>query len=264
MKLKDLQEWIKGAPVVDYGRERTDSNGNEDEQRIYNKDGQLYSVWFCNGYPYQTWSDKYGFVKDDYAEPRPVNAKHTLEYVTEYGYSHFAQSYGASKFKPGNLADLLEDVTVEAFVSNGVETSPAYTYKKGQRGMVTAVRRDMIDIEFDIDSGITVPWNYLKITHDSPVTVFAMAKDYNRIRTWAGKQAGKVRKEIPGPTSESSEKMDATIVLAHTQPSVTIEEAKAQVKAQADAMRVIRLTQPFVTAVEAHEQFERVMRGSRQ
>jgi len=92
------------------------------------------------------------------------------------------------------------------------------------------------------------------------VTVFAMAKDYNRIRTWAGKQAGKVRKEIPGPTSESSEKMDATIVLAHTQPSVTIEEAKAQ----ADAMRVIRLTQPFVTAVEAHEQFERVMRGSRQ
>lgn len=226
MKLEEIKAWIKGSRCIDSNCQ-TDSSGNEDEERIYEKDGRLYKVYFSNGYHSQHFNGEH-YVRKEYTDPEPVVAKHELVYHTTYEAAKEPQSFEASKFKPGNLADLLEDVTIhhEPLVPSMPETTQLY--RKGLRGMVVDIRGDSIEIEFGLEGRLQVPPSMLKITHASPKTVFAMAENFNQIRAWAGRQAGIVFRSIKVPMTDSAEKMTAMGVRVTTQPFVTLEEAREQ------------------------------------
>lgn len=101
MNIKELNEWIKSAKYVTTS-EYEENDGNKYVTKIYEKDGQLYSIHYCNNYPTAKWSDDCGYMserdengkrlKDEHGqhlfiyEPIPV-IKHsytkTIE-VTEY------------------------------------------------------------------------------------------------------------------------------------------------------------------------------------
>lgn len=56
MTLKELKDWTKSAKYVDSITDY-DSNGNCYRQSIYLKDGQYYSVEYCNEFPYGKGGD---------------------------------------------------------------------------------------------------------------------------------------------------------------------------------------------------------------
>jgi hypothetical protein len=81
MTRKELEQWLAEAKFVD-GESEFDQNGNCEESRIYEHNGQLYRLHFCNGTPSEKWGDK-GFVRGVF-EPRMVVRETQMVEVISY------------------------------------------------------------------------------------------------------------------------------------------------------------------------------------
>lgn len=51
-----------------------DGNGNHHSVIIYEKQGKLFRIQFCNDEPDEKWGEK-GFIRGDYKEPQEVVMK---------------------------------------------------------------------------------------------------------------------------------------------------------------------------------------------
>ncbi len=74
MTLNELEEWMQSANYEGIAESEYDSHGNHFITLIYEKDGKLYSVDYCNNVPSEVWGDK-GFIRGVYA-PKEVT-RHT-------------------------------------------------------------------------------------------------------------------------------------------------------------------------------------------
>ena len=74
MNKQELKDWIKSAHYDGIAEEEHDSCGNFFLTCIYEKDGKLYSIDYCNNEPSEVWSDK-GFIRGVY-QPKEVT-RHT-------------------------------------------------------------------------------------------------------------------------------------------------------------------------------------------
>jgi hypothetical protein len=72
MNLTEMQQWVKTAKYVTSTRE-VDKCGNEEVTKIYEKDGVLYGVDYCNDYFCEKWTDE-GLIRDEY-EPYKVTPR---------------------------------------------------------------------------------------------------------------------------------------------------------------------------------------------
>jgi hypothetical protein len=77
----ELDEWVAQCKVVDH-HEEFDERGNCHEWRIYESNGQLYRLSFCNGHPCETLGAK-GYIRGVY-EPRKVIRETKVVEVTRY------------------------------------------------------------------------------------------------------------------------------------------------------------------------------------
>jgi hypothetical protein len=84
MKKEDLDNWIKSAKYIESIESYTDSYGNYDVCKIFEKDGKLFMLSFSNQYPDKKWIDGKGYTKDDYAEPEEVLKKTRIVEETYY------------------------------------------------------------------------------------------------------------------------------------------------------------------------------------
>ena len=87
MKLEDLKAWIKGKRVVDWEDDMNDECGNRCESRIYESDGKLYRIEFCNNHPYEKWIVGEGYNRGDFTEPVEVIKKERTIIETYYEYT---------------------------------------------------------------------------------------------------------------------------------------------------------------------------------
>jgi hypothetical protein len=60
---EEIREWINQTETVDSSWE--DDDGNELEQRIVKKDGELFLIEFCNRTISERWGEK-GFARGEY------------------------------------------------------------------------------------------------------------------------------------------------------------------------------------------------------
>ena len=65
MNLDEIKSWIRGTRCIDYAHQDQDSSGNLWEERIYQKDGKLYSIQFLNDYPSEKWGGN-GYIRGEY------------------------------------------------------------------------------------------------------------------------------------------------------------------------------------------------------
>lgn len=71
MNKQEVLDWIKDSKCVDYIFE--EANNNTYEARIYNHDGKLFWLSFCNDGPVEKYSDN-GYIRGFY-QPIPVTSK---------------------------------------------------------------------------------------------------------------------------------------------------------------------------------------------
>jgi hypothetical protein len=85
MSLDEIKSWIKGTKCIDYAHEDTDSCGNLWQERIYQKDGKLYSIQFLNDHPCEKWGGK-GYIRGEY-EIKEVTRHEKQVTVTQITYT---------------------------------------------------------------------------------------------------------------------------------------------------------------------------------
>ena len=99
MNKAQIELWIREAKYVTHSFFEYDESGNKRETRIFEKDGQLYALSFCNGYISAKMGekgleserdDKGARIKDKNGEliyiyePIPVRKETKMVEVTEY------------------------------------------------------------------------------------------------------------------------------------------------------------------------------------
>jgi len=80
MTMEELEQWLAKAKQVD-GEREVDSNGNSDESRIYEHEGQLYRLHFQNGSPCEQWGEK-GYIRGVYEPRKVIRETEMVEMVT--------------------------------------------------------------------------------------------------------------------------------------------------------------------------------------
>lgn len=83
MKKEELQNWIKSAKYIDTPEDTYDDNTNRYTTNIYEKDGKLYKIEYCNGHFYEKWG-KTGFIRGEYGEPIEVKKVKRMVEVISY------------------------------------------------------------------------------------------------------------------------------------------------------------------------------------
>ena len=58
MNKQELEDWIKSAKYYGCAEFLYDDNGNKDATYVYEKDGKLYTISFCNDHPCSKWDEK--------------------------------------------------------------------------------------------------------------------------------------------------------------------------------------------------------------
>ena len=81
MTKEELNQWLTEVKFVD-GESEFDANGNREESRIYEHNGQLYRLAFQNGKPCETRGEK-GRLQGVY-EPRKVIREAQMVEVVKY------------------------------------------------------------------------------------------------------------------------------------------------------------------------------------
>ena len=79
----ELDNWIKSAKYVTCAQDYYDDNTNHYVATIYEKNGELFQIEFCNGHPYEKWGGK-GFIRGEYSIPRKVKKVTRMVEQTEY------------------------------------------------------------------------------------------------------------------------------------------------------------------------------------
>ena len=79
MTKEELQKWMAESKFVDSDRE-FDENGNCEESRIYERNGELFRVEFQNGHPYEKWGEK-SFIRGVYDVRKVIRETETIEVV---------------------------------------------------------------------------------------------------------------------------------------------------------------------------------------
>jgi hypothetical protein len=77
MSLDEIKSWIKGTKCIDYAHVDRDSCDNVWEERIYQKDGKLYSIQFLNDYPSEKWGGK-GYIRGEYEITEVTRYEHQV------------------------------------------------------------------------------------------------------------------------------------------------------------------------------------------
>jgi hypothetical protein len=72
MTLQELNDWIKTAKLIT--TKHAYDHGNDWATKIYEKNGQLYAIEFCNNHPFEQYGTK-GWIRGVYAEPKKVKKK---------------------------------------------------------------------------------------------------------------------------------------------------------------------------------------------
>jgi hypothetical protein len=80
MTKEELQKWIAESKLVDSHSE-FDANGNYEEWRVYQRDGELFRLEFQNGHPYEKWGEE-GFIRGVYEVRKVIRETKTVEVVT--------------------------------------------------------------------------------------------------------------------------------------------------------------------------------------
>jgi hypothetical protein len=81
MTLQEIREWMKDKKRVDSHYEH-DSNGNCEGYDIFEHEGALWQVNFCNEYPSEVWGEK-GYIRGLY---EPVKVKKNVRMVEDVTY----------------------------------------------------------------------------------------------------------------------------------------------------------------------------------
>lgn len=80
MTLIELEEWMSKYEDNLYDEDyEYDDNGNENSYKIYDIEGKLYRIEFCNSSPGEKWVRSTGFLRDVYD---PVEVKRKEEFIT--------------------------------------------------------------------------------------------------------------------------------------------------------------------------------------
>ena len=80
MTKNELKQWIAKAKLVDSESE-FDANGNHEETKIYEWQGELYRLEFQNGQAYQKWGEN-GRIPDAYEPRKVIRETQMVEVVT--------------------------------------------------------------------------------------------------------------------------------------------------------------------------------------
>jgi len=82
MTLKEIKEWMSSHKLVDRGWEES-GDDNRLTYNIFEVDGQLYRVDFCNGYISEKWISEKGYVRGVY---EPYKVKKEVEMIERVEY----------------------------------------------------------------------------------------------------------------------------------------------------------------------------------
>ena len=83
MTLKELNEWIDSAKLVTYQNEFTDSCGNYEYTKIFEKNGKFYCIEYQNDYPHSKYVRGKGWIHGEY-EVKEVVKESWMEYCSHY------------------------------------------------------------------------------------------------------------------------------------------------------------------------------------
>jgi hypothetical protein len=85
---QQLSEWLKSALFVDSTEEFVDDNGNYEGDKIFEKDGKLWSLEYCNNKPSSRWDDRKGNHGGEYVHGEydifEIEAKKEMIEITKY------------------------------------------------------------------------------------------------------------------------------------------------------------------------------------
>jgi len=83
MNKEEISQWIKEAEYIVTSFFEYDECGNKEETRIYEKDGQLYSLDFCDDSVNPKWDDKCGNMSERDKDGKRIKDKNG-EYIYIY------------------------------------------------------------------------------------------------------------------------------------------------------------------------------------